>query len=338
MPPELRLDDALPASESRARRFLRILAGLIAAALVLQGSFNYLVDPFSLYGSPTDLPRMRPVRMVKLEMLQEISSPPEALILGSSRVRMLEPARATRLFGLRTFHMGGPKGSPQNWLAVTRYLVEEQDFPIRLLIIGIDPSTFVDVPNYLHHPVNVPELRRHLRNPLLLRIRSLAHLWSPRQTAASVRTLFREQAPSGTAPSLWNEDGLVRGFAPLDPVAIRATSLALHRSHGVQEPEHLADFRELLEFARAHDIRIVAYVTPEAPPLRHLLERTHFPATRAELIATLEQAASDRFLLCDVDSLGLTRADFVDPHHPNVQASRRILDSLGECARRQGRD
>ena len=47
--------------------------------------------------SPLKLDRPKPVRFIKLDRLRDAKPAPEALVLGSSRVRVLAPGRAPRL-------------------------------------------------------------------------------------------------------------------------------------------------------------------------------------------------------------------------------------------------
>ena len=340
-PKEPRLEELLAGSEPKAARFVTLLLGLIGAALAILGGFNYLVDPFSSYGSPMNLERPRPVRLVKLDRLREADPPPEALILGSSRVRVIAPEGVERSFGLKAFHAGGLKGSPQNWLSVTRYAVDERGYPIRLVILGVDPSSFVDVTSYLQHPANIPELRRHLRFPRYSQFRSWVHLWSPRQTKASMALLMtgsRQIGPDDANPFLVDANGFARHFLPLDAVDITKTAVSLHRAQGVVEREHIDDFEALVRFASARRITIVAYVTPQAPALTRALSRTHYPQTLVATRSILQDAIPKGLILCEVDSLGLQKSDFVDPHHPTLEAGNRILESLHRCAREEGFD
>lgn len=338
-PKEPRLEDRLNTSEPGAARFLRLLLALIGLALALLGGFNFLVDPYSSYGSPLGLRRPRPVRLVKLDRLREANPPPEALILGSSRVRVIAPDGVRRLFGARAFHLGGLKSSPQSWLSLTRYAVDELGYPIRLVIVGVDPSSFVDVTSYLQHPATVPELRRHLRHPHYSRFRSLVHLWSPAQTKVSVTMLRHASGGAGLADAnrfLVDESGFIRQHVPLDPEAITETAVGLHRSRGVVEREHLKDFEAFVDFAEARGITVVAYVTPEAPGLAHALSVTHHPETLAATRDLLRKASRKGVVFCDVGSLGLEKPDFVDPHHPTMEAGTRILGALHRCASDEG--
>lgn len=338
-PAEPRLEDHMAVPEPKASRFLTLLLALIGASLALVGGLNYLVDPYSSYASPLGLERPRPVRLQKLDLLREAAPPPEALILGSSRVRVISPQGVKRSFGLTTFHAGGLKGSPQNWLAVARYAVDDLGYPIRLLILGVDPSSFVDVTNYQQHPANVPELRRNLRHPRLSQFRSWVHLWNPRQTKASLRLLTSRPAGTEDAnPFQLDEEGFARRYLPLNPADITETAVALHRSRGTVEREHVKDFEALVQFAEARGIRIVAYITPEAPGLKRELAATHYPETLRATRAILRKATGKSLVFCEVESLALQRTDFVDPHHPTLEAGARILEALHRCASEEGAD
>ncbi len=333
------LDDLLPATEGQGRRFVAVLLALAAAALMLQGGFNLAVDPYGFYGSPLDIERTLTVRGVKLRLMKRAPAP-EGLILGSSRVRMLDPAVAGERFGVPFFHAGGPAGGVADWLTFTRHATLDLGLPIRLLIVGIDPPSFTSQPSHWLHPVSYPELRPHLRHPWLTWVRSRVHLVSPDQTELSLKRLAadgeqvrrsRERFASG-----WRSDGFRQLNPPLDAEQIFQGNLELHRSHQEIEREHLADFQALADFAAERGVTVVTFLTPEAPRLRRALKNTLYPAARETTEGILRSVRDRGVLYCDVDVLRLTAKDFVDPHHLGYAGGKRILRILEICARTRG--
>ncbi len=340
MPGRVALDDLLPAGGRQGRRFVAGLLALVTAALLVQGGFNALVDPYGFYGSPLTLERQLTVRGLKLRLLRRADRP-QGLILGSSRVRMLDPALAGEGFGMRFFHAGGPVGGVADWLTFSRYATEGLGHPIRLLIVGVDPPSFTSQPSHWLHPVSYRQLRPYLRHPFLTRVRSSIHLLSPDQTRMSLIRLIgrnddllrrsRERFVGG-----WRSDGFRPLNPPLAAEEIFQGNLEVHRSHHEVESEHLADFEALADFAAERDITVISFITPEAPRLRRALGRTRYPAARETTEQILRGARDRGVLFCDVDVLRLGSKDFVDPHHLGYGGGTRILRILRLCARARG--
>lgn len=335
------LDDLLPATEGRGRRFVTWLAALVVSALLVQGGFNALVDPYGFYGSPIDIERTTTVRELKLDLLRRASPPPEALILGSSRVRMLDPALAEKRFGVRFFHAGGPVGGVADWLTFTGHAVRDLGYPIRLVIVGADPPSFTSQPNLWLHPVSYRELRPHLRWPLLTWVRSWVNLLSPEQTSLSWKRLTVQTDESVRRTRLgfaqpWRRDGFRPFNPPLDAEEIFQGNLEAYKSHHPIDPGHRADFEALADFAAEHGITVVSFITPEAPRLRQALAGSRFGDHKEKVEAVLRGAADRGVIFCDVDVLRLRTEDFVDPHHMSYRGGSRVLRILEICAKTRG--
>lgn len=339
--PPAALEELLPASDRRGRRFVAVFLGLMALALALHGGFNFLIDPYDLYGSPLPLERSRTVRSLKLELLRRAEPIPEALILGSSRVRMLDPAIAGQRFGRRFFHAGGPVGGTADWLSITRYAVEDLGYPIRLVILGVDAPSFSSQPNLWLHPVGHPELRRHLRHPYLTWVRSWVHVWSPEQTLMSwKRVSVRSGEEIRRAKERFARDWRGNGFRPVNPPLdveqIFQGNVEIHRSHHPIEPGHRADFEAFADFAAERGLTVFSFVTREAPRLRQILEQTHYPAVRERAEEILSGAQDRGVYFCDLDKLPLRTEDFVDPHHLSYRGGAKVLLALRVCAQKRG--
>ena len=325
----------LPESEAGARRYIAGLLLLICLFFGLQASFNFLINPRGHYDSPLHNVDARTVRRVKLDLLAAATPAPQALILGSSRVRSLPPAHLEGLFRLPTFHAGGPKSAPSNWLTITSHVVKQLGYPLKLVVIGVDPSSFIDVVDFERHPIYSARLRPFLRRPWVSWISSRRHLLSARQTRQSWLLLTGGYLFSDITVELgvtWNADGFRTEYRPLDAERILDDSRALHAVHIALRREHEDDFRALLELAQASDLQILTFMTPETEEMRRYLGGTTFRKTRQATVDLLQQTDHPKSLFCDIDSLPLGAADFVDPHHTTIRASQRILDLLSRCA------
>lgn len=85
-----------PESDAWAGRYVAWLLLLICLFFGLQATLNFLVNPRGHYASPLRDVDPRTVRGVKLDLLAAAVPPPQALILGSSRVRSLPPQQLGR--------------------------------------------------------------------------------------------------------------------------------------------------------------------------------------------------------------------------------------------------
>lgn len=96
------------------------------------------------------------------------------------------------------------------------------------------------------------------------------------------------------------------------------------------EPELVAEFRELLVFAREKGVTITLTLTPE------LRSRTALQANRAELLATYQKLADDfrlKFLKFDDLPLVDDTRYFVDPSHLNADGARQYTEALAASLR-----
>ncbi len=331
------LETQMTDSEEGAGRYLLALFFVIAIGLVLPAALNFLVNPHGLYASPLDLERNRDdQRLIKIELLKQANTPPRALILGSSRVRSFNPDYATELFGLKTFHAGLSVGRFPDWLSVTRYTVNELDYPIKVILLGIDPDSFIASTNYIHHPAHFQELRRHLTHPIEPWIKSRIHIWSPNQTKISLKLLLSTILGLGKNDQLFSQDGLQLNNRFHDTDEVIKILVHGHSFPKQVNKNNLGDFNALLDLANERGITIIAFLTLETPQMRDLLKHTYYSRTRAEAKAILHRSEKKGLIFCDLDQVEFDWNDYVDPHHPGDKTGRELIELLHGCALENG--
>ena len=322
------LDVLLPDEPATARRFVGMVLAVFALGLTLHAGFNQLVDPFTLYGSPVDLPRQRSQRAVKADLLAQAA--PEALILGSSRVRALDPAHASLSLGAPVFHAGVGGGSVDDWLAFSSRSIE-LGHPLHTLFVGVDVGSFIWPVNRLDHPAFVPALRRQLPWAGWRWLYTRTSWFSPVLTKASSRLLL-SGGPGRALEADWRADGYNPKLRPAGHDFVIQQLLADFSGEDRPRPSHLRDWRTLLDRTQEAGVRVVLFSVPESPEARQVLE-AHTPYARIEADAAAlvdEATAREHVIHCQIEPLA--PQDYVDPVHCSEAAGRRIIDQLVKCA------
>ncbi len=348
------LDDLMCASPEHARRFFRLLLSLIFTALLAPAVLTYVVDPLDLYGSPFSLTSRIEPRRLKADLLAAATPPPEVLILGSSWVRTIDPVDVEANFGMSAFNASVSNGSFKDWIALTRYAVDELGYPIRLLLIGIDPGAYV-APLIRHDDaVHVPVLRRHLEHPYRDYWRSRRLLWSGHQVMLAARMLAAEIRHWIERGLGLNDSAQSLGFSPItDPRDWRADGFDVnprgrprgqsaemikedrqwfYRNRTEVQPENVSSLRFLFDYCRKHEIKVVAFVTVVHPDLRASLRDTGAAAVRREAVRITRQLCTDGITYCDIDSLPYDWDDFEDLHHPGLATGHQVAQELWACS------
>jgi hypothetical protein len=134
--------------EHRERRFVRWL--LLFTALFMTVLFGTLwwLDPISVTGRQTrfSIVENGGVRQAKLDLMQELKSPPDVLVLGSSRSMKLDPADIERVSGATAFNGAVSGGTTKDMFLYASYAEElwggEGEYPH--LVLGVVHDVFRD--------------------------------------------------------------------------------------------------------------------------------------------------------------------------------------------------
>ena len=181
------------APESGWRRFFLRLLWTAVLGLFSIAVLNLVVNPdgiFPLHIMPQLSWGGRPL---KAEMLKKVASPPQALILGSSRVMALPPAEVERATGLRTFNAGVEVAKAEDFYVMLRYAIEATHLRPKLLLLGCDVEAFHNQ-EPPHYYLQQPSLLATFLNqgvPPDWRWQQFTRLLSHQQAEFSLLSLYR---------------------------------------------------------------------------------------------------------------------------------------------------
>ena len=127
-------------TRTRQRFYLVLLLGLSFLGFGGMFGFNVLSDPFWHFGGNKIVPRNFPFneRISKLTFIQDRAQNYDCLILGSSRVTLLDPQR---IKGYTCFNLAIAAGRAPEALALARY-VKPRMPDLKLVIVGVAEANF----------------------------------------------------------------------------------------------------------------------------------------------------------------------------------------------------
>jgi hypothetical protein len=272
------------------------------------GTLNYLVNPEGLYDTHLVPQILWGSRPQKAALLKAAQPPPQALIMGSSRVMNLAPAEVQRLTGLRTLNAGVDAAKAEDFYILLRYAVEVAHVTPKLLVLGYDIEAF-----HNHQPPHY-----YLQQPSLLasflwqgdtrywRWHSFTSLLTHAQTSLSAVALYKsvrhETEPFGwvdadgkTYYAQWERE---RAAGRLDlQREIRATVDRIgprFDDYTGLSSERLEYFDSTLQYAQDHGMEIVVFLTPTHPAVEEGLSAHGYLARKAEVAAAIQHICAGR--------------------------------------------
>jgi hypothetical protein len=334
-------------SESAWRSFLSRFLLTVVLGLFGVGTLNYFVNPEGLYGThfvPQILWGSRPQ---KAAMLKSVQPPPEALIMGSSRVMNILPAEVQAATGLRTFNAGVDLAKAEDFYILLRYAVEEAHLRPKLLILGCDVEVFHNherVHYYLQQPSLLASFLWHSESQHW-RWHSFTKLLSHEETQLSMESLYKSVRGKTTPFSHVEADGHVeddewereRAAGQQDlQREIRSTidrfSPRYYDYSGLSE-ERLAYFDATLRYAHDHGIQTVVFLTPTHPAVEEGLRPHGYAERKQEVTAALQRISSawsvPFYDFSSPEAFGGDPKDFYDGvHYDETFAPRMIAKML----------
>lgn len=332
-----------------SRAFCRQFVGLVAAGLSCAALLNFVVNPFAQYPSHWFAPAVQISHIKKVDLLREAAPVPEGLILGSSRVMKIEPDYLAKRTDLNFFNAGVNYALPEDHLAILRWYGERTGAFPRMVVVGIDITSFSDETQTDPRLLNHPELVRQI--PEYIGWTDRWHRWidllSWQQTRESVRSLaFQMRHRELPEPDdVYRSDGVLVYRTRESQLAEGTYDFESPLQFNCHEYEaRCRGFRRLSarrcdifdEFARAcesQQVRLVVFLTPMHPRLQdYLARRTEYEERRQELVRFLTQRAETGqfafFDASDIASFGGDAAHFVDGIHPLEPNTRKLVDTL----------
>lgn len=145
-------------NEARFFRTFGVTTAVLVAGLILVA---VVVDPYGIFGTSLVPTITSTSRVDKLSQIDSLEIAPEAVIIGSSRAMNIDPDQVASFTKCRAYNLSVNNAKPEDFLAFTRYLVEQKDIRPKLLMIGIDPDAFDDVP-IQYQALNYVPFRKYL--------------------------------------------------------------------------------------------------------------------------------------------------------------------------------
>lgn len=124
--------------------FAGVLVLTVLVTMLLVMALNFVVDPFGIFGTGL-YPIVSSNRYSQVRELLEVSDPPpEALIIGSSRVVCIEPDQVENITNLTSLNCWGPAATPEIYYATIRMALEEYHVPVKMIVVGVEPGVLID--------------------------------------------------------------------------------------------------------------------------------------------------------------------------------------------------
>ena len=327
--------------DRKSRRFTWVFLFVLLGGLATTATVATLIDPFQVFGTgliPTEVVNERVFKPVQF---LRATPPPQAIILGSSRVFQIDPRCVTELTGLPAFNFGVGNGNAEVWYAIMRFIHEYGRAPPRELLIGIEADAF---DTHTDHRMEIaPYLSKYIGHSGLSWGEATRLLFGEDAFKSGLRTLWHHLRPMrGERPYYFGPDGLQfdaardelirRGVYPFEAEtakqAARLQGLAADRFDELSPPP-VALFRTVLRDARAAGATIDVFITPMRPMLTRARAFSQIPQRDADLDVLLTQLERDGILhyhrLAEVEDLGQDPEGFYDGAHMTPTMAKRVL-------------
>ncbi len=331
------------------KRFCALILVLSITAWASVACLNFVVNPYAQYPVRWFKPLVQTSRAQKVALLGQMTTPPEGLILGSSRVLKLEPEYLQEKTTLSFFNAGVNYAKPEDHLAVLRHYQAETGQLPRMVVLGLDVTAFSDANAVDARLFCQPELARQIPDVINFRdrYRRWQELLSWQQTKMSVQSLRRQLSGTDDAPPVesFRSDGVLVYHQREAQMADGAYDFQAALDYNKREYKQLlADFprlsrrrcqlfETLVQLCRSGEVQLVVFTTPMHPELvDYLTSTTPLNERRTELIRYLQTAADrHRFQfhdLSDVRSFSGNASLFVDGIHPLEPNTRQMINRL----------
>lgn len=277
-------------NKSNLQAFWKPLLGSCAITVVIFALLNFVVNPYGIY-PPALLPTISDsIYEYKINLLSEFDPPPEALVLGSSRVQCIDPDIVGDITGKRCFNWALWECRTEILYASIRIALEEFEAPVDLVIVGVEPEMF-HLTNDLHAQARTSNAYTKyfetvpVYKPILDKaIRSISY----GQLLASLQSVSRVMKGVATAENPnWRDDGFrifpTEGRGGTEEIienfesAIESGILTYPENYW--KPDEFLDLSDrrieywnmFLDICVENEIQVIAYMQPAHPELLRVL-------------------------------------------------------------------
>lgn len=331
------------------KRFCAVIVVLSITAWASVACLNFIVNPYAQYPVRWFKPLVQTSRAQKVLLMGQMSTPPEGLILGSSRVLKLEPDYLQQKTTLSFFNAGMNYAKPEDYLAVLRHYHDQTGRLPRMVVLGLDVTSFSDANAVDARLLCQPELARQIPDVINFRdrYRRWQELLSWQQTKMSIQSA-RGHLSGGTGRPVtesYRPDGLLVYHEREAQIADGAYDFKAALDYNKREYKQLlAEFprlsqrrcqllEALVQLCRKGDVQLVVFTTPMHPELvDYLSSTTPLTERRTELVRYLQRAADRHHFqfhdLSDIQSFSGNASLFVDGIHPLEPNTRQMINRL----------
>jgi hypothetical protein len=332
-----------------ARRFVMWLLAAAVGTLLLAAGLNALVDPYDTFGTglfPTVIPEDS---STKVNLLDALPAPPQAVVLGSSRAMRIEPSYIQKQTGLRTFNAAVRSGTPLDAWAFANYIHHRfpGDDPRYLWMLDINAFQY-QAPAFHDNLFHTPALARYFpsadRNSL-----SLSDAWTLLSWQTTKDSLRSVRAEIEGTPPLIKADKRAPGEFTADggrtsgdfgtkgatlAVRIKVTASQIKRDYRSPtfSPQPTHYFLKTLAAMNSWGISPVLVLTPIHPKLHAIIGPLGWDVRHRQVLAYLAGLqAKYRFTVIDMTSIasfGGSPDDFYDGSHMKVKNLRLMIDAI----------
>ncbi len=322
-------------------------------ALVLTAGINFLVDPFSIYGTGIFEPYRANSYVEKADMFEAFDPPAQAIIIGSSRVGSVDPLTVTELTGLRCYNWSVPSAGVDAASAIVHMAVEDFNAPVEMVIIGIDPDVFHQSFGLHAQAKLAPRYSGWFGEDvssggLMKTIGGLLRLITLEQLNASIAVLRREMGDTSIEQiKLYREDGfalytpkeeaIAEGTYDLNAIIDGRISGYPNDNFCIQGDIELSEttknkWIELLDYCVENGIAVYAYMPPGHPEYIEMLEGFGSMISLQRISEFLDASISEHggtfrdFTM--LESFGGDTGDFYDEVHMRKANNDRLLIDL----------
>ena len=329
--------------------FTLILITALVSSSVL--ALNVIADPYGTVGTHLFPTVVTFDRTVKADRVEQLTAPPQLVVLGSSRAMRYEPAYLEKKTGLKTFNAGvnGIGGMGDAW-AMTQFIHDTRPKAEPEYLWLVDVESFVPF-KVGARTANEPRLARYVgqasisKNP----VEFSEAIWQSRSTLFSLDTTYDSarvllhQDKAKSSQSKYRKQ--ILGDGVLKPRARSARAWRLRWPHSIKrytnlynnvfrtlDPTSQEYFQKTIAFMNEQDRTPVVVLTPINPRLRKILAPLGWDDRHEEVVTYLRslQGRYDFVILDMTDPrvFGFDRHEWYDGVHMTTVNTRRAVDYI----------
>jgi hypothetical protein len=315
---------------------------------ILLLGFQYLVDPLDMYPGVQSIrpvaAHYRNVKTYDFLHCEENRQDYDAFIFGSSRVMRLQ-ANIFSDYDYHGYNFGVNMTRAEDYYCILRLLLENNQRPIHLIVIGLEPESLSNSWSIHRQLLEVPELHQYLDDSLELPPTTDSGLLqnvssSIRLSFTAIANSLEDKEPTNDKYSFDPATGDYLEIEPRNDDGVKISGKLLDSLHGIYanftelQSGRMEYFRRFIDLCEENNIEVRGYLTANNPILNDfLLQTTEYQERLDEAIAFWESIDYDGFTLVDYTSPETYDGDmddFADLAHIGTYNAELLLRDLLE--------